>query len=234
MRPNARAPDLTVSTCLVVDDDTFDRHMIKRCVGRDRPDLNMHECATLAEARRFLDTGHADLILLDNRMPDGLGSDFARELRGNGRLKDTVICVVTGGDPGQIGRDVTALSKDRLSTRQLWDMVGAFLEERRILRNSEQAQLLADFGDAVGDRLAPGLSRMLRTLRMARARLARRDPQLAMDELDKLEEMMLALSDVVEGARQPSRRETKTGSPEGLPDRASEQPRRAGDTVSPS
>ncbi|SMX50867.1 response regulator [Maliponia aquimaris] len=203
MHANPRAPDLSVSSCLVVDDDTFDRHMIRRCVGRDRPGLRVHECATLAEARSFLDSDHADLILLDNRMPDGLGADFARELRDDRRLNDAVICVVTGGDPRDLGEDVTALSKDRLSTRQLWDMVGTSLEERRILKSSGQPQILADFGDGADDRLAPGLSRMLRTLRMARARLARRDPQLAMEELEKLEEMMLALVDVVEGARQP-------------------------------
>lgn len=200
--PREAGQEVRVASCLVVDDNTFDRHMIKRCVGRDRPDLALFECATLTEARRFLDTGHADLILLDNQMPDGSGADFARELRRDRRLTDTVICVVTGGDPRRLGEDVTALSKDHLSTRGLWNMVGAFLEERAILRSTSEARLVEDFGSALSERMAPAVSRMLRTLRMARARLARRDPRLAMDELDKLEEMMLAMADMIEG---PSR-----------------------------
>lgn len=190
--------DRSVSTCLVVDDDTFDRHMIKRCVGRDRPELQMYECATLAEARQFLDQGRADLIVLDNRMPDGLGSDFARELRRDARMRDTMICVVTNDDPRRLDRTVTALSKDHLNTRTIWDMVSAFLDEREILRETETGQLVADFGDSLGDSLAPALTRMLRTLRMVRARITRRDPQKALEDLDKLEEMILALTDVMD------------------------------------
>lgn len=189
----------SVSTCLVVDDDTFDRHMIKRCVGRERPDLRTFECATLTEARNFLDRGRADLILIDNRMPDGLGSDFAQELRGDDRLSDAVICVVTSDDPRSLGASVAALSKDRLSTRSIWDMVNAFVKEREILRSTNRAQLETDFGDRLGEDLAPGMARMLRTLRMARARVARRDPGKAINELDKLEEMLLAMAEVVCG-----------------------------------
>ncbi len=195
--------DRSVSSCLVVDDDTFDRHMIKRCVARDRPDLQMYECATLAEARAFLDQGSADLILLDNRMPDGLGSEFARELSRDRRLRDSMICVVTSDDPRRLDKGITALSKDHLSTRTIWDMVSAFLEEREILRDTEGAQLVVDFGDSLGRDLAPALSRMLRTLRMVRARVSRRDPQKALDELDRLEEMMLAFSDMVDRDLRP-------------------------------
>ena len=188
-----------VSTCLVVDDDTFDRHMIKRCVGRERPDMRMFECATLGEARNFLDHGSADLILIDNRLPDGLGSAFAQELRSDQRMSDAVICVVTSDDLRNLDTDVIALSKDRLSARSIWDMVNSFLTEREIKRSTEQAKLVAEFGDRLGEDLAPGIARMLRTMRMARARVARRDPQKAIDELDKLEEMMIAMSEVVSG-----------------------------------
>ncbi|SNS68491.1 response regulator [Antarctobacter heliothermus] len=196
-------PEHAVSSCLVIDDDTFDRHMIKRCVGRERPDLRLYECSTLTEARSFLEQGSADLILIDNRMPDGLGAEFARELRTYSRLADTVICVVTGDDLRNLDTDIAALSKDRLSTRSIWDMVSAFLAERDILRSTEKAQLVADFGDQLGENLAPGMARMLRTLRMSRARVARRDPQKAIDELDKLEEMLLAMSEVVCGPGGP-------------------------------
>ncbi|MGP6085691.1 response regulator [Antarctobacter jejuensis] len=200
LRPNpADGPlEKTVTTCLVVDDDTFDRHMIKRCVTRDRPDLQMYECATLAEARAFLDQGKYDLILLDNRMPDGLGADFAEELHRDGRMRDSMICVVTNDDPRLLSDGITALSKDHLNTRTIWDMVSAFLEEREILRDTESARLVADFSDSLGKDMAPVLSRMLRTLRMVRARVSRRDPQKALDELDRLEEMLLAFSDMVD------------------------------------
>lgn len=187
----------SLSTCLVIDDDTFDRHMIKRCVGRARPNLRLYECATLTEARRFLDHGSADLILIDNRMPDGLGTEFAQELRSNSRMADSVICIETGDDVRTLDSGIAALSKDRLSTQSIWDMVSRFLKEREILRTTEKAQRVTDFGNQLGESLSPGMGRMLRTLRMARARVARRDPQMAIDELDKLEEMLLAMSEVV-------------------------------------
>ncbi|WP_323769913.1 response regulator [Antarctobacter sp.] len=194
-----------VSTCLVIDDDTFDRHMIKRCVGRERPDMRLYECSTLSEARNFLEQASADLILIDNRLPDGLGADYAQELRNDSRMADAVICVVTGDDLRSLDSDIAALSKDRLSTRTIWDMVSGFLAEREILRSSEKAQLVAEFGDQMGENLAPGMARMLRTLRMSRARVARRDPQKAIDELDKLEEMLIAMSEVVCGGVQQRR-----------------------------
>ena len=187
----------TVSTCLVVDDDTFDRHMIKRCVGRERPDLRLFDCANLTEARVFLDRASADLILIDNRLPDGLGLDYARELRSEKRMSDTVICVATGDEIPAQENDIVTMSKDRLSSRSIWDMVNSFLAEREILRSTDQARLVSEFGDTLGENLAPGMARMLRTLRMSRARIARRDPQKAMDELDKLEEMLLALAEVL-------------------------------------
>lgn len=201
--PKGNPAERLVSSCLVVDDDTFDRHMITRCVARDRPDLRMYECSTLTEARAFLDQERADLILLDSCMPDGEGAAFARELRQDRRMQDSLICVITGDDPRRLDSGIVALSKDHLTTRSIWDMVSGFLEEREILRGSEGGQLVSDFGDSLGKDLAPVMSRMLRRLRMARARVARRDPQQALDELDRLEEMLLALSDTVERERAP-------------------------------
>jgi CheY-like chemotaxis protein len=183
-------------TCLVVDDNSFDRHMVMRMLGRERPDLRLHSCETIAQARDYLKVAKPDMILLDHRLPDGQGTDFARELKTDTRLAKTVICVVTGTDLRLLDPDVVALSKDDLSPQALWEMVDAFLVERALCHSSPEGKLLADFGQSVQETLAPSVARMLRCLRRVKALSRPGASPAASMELDRLEEMLLALADV--------------------------------------
>lgn len=192
------APDTPlVGTCLVVDDDTFDRCLVRRCIGRDRPDLDLFECDTISSARDFLSEQQPDLILLDHRLPDGEGAEFAKELRADARLDNTMICLVTNADTRMFDPSITALSKDALTPQSLWDIVEAFLAERQITRSSSERRLVEEFGNSVQDNMAPVVSRMIRTLRSAKIRARRTIPRAALNDLEKLEEMLLALSEVM-------------------------------------
>ncbi|MBN7784029.1 response regulator [Ponticoccus gilvus] len=184
-----------VDSCLVVDDDHFDRMLLRRCLGRDRPHLRIDERSSLTAARDYLARNRADLIVLDHRLPDGRGAEFAAELRRDETLRDTMICVVTSQDIQALDAVVPALSKDRLDSRALWSLVGEYLSICDIASGSGEALAVAGLGEAMQDRLAPQLSRMLRLLRSARAGLGKAAPRQTEAELERLEATILSLSD---------------------------------------
>ncbi|MEM6609393.1 MAG: response regulator [Pseudomonadota bacterium] len=186
-----------IETCLIVDDDAFDRDQMKQAIQRQRPDMQTFEFATLSEARMYLRTASADIILLDNRLPDGKGSDLARELRNNPRLSDTPIFVITGDAVSSLDHGVTALSKDDLNGHNLGELLAEFLKARRIARKSEAGQLVEDLGALMDSNLAPAFSRAIRTLRTARAQVTRTAPFATIHALDEVEEIMVALANAV-------------------------------------
>jgi len=51
---NHEHADRPMETCLLVDDDDFDRSQMRRVVERQRPGVQIVEFSTLAEARKFL------------------------------------------------------------------------------------------------------------------------------------------------------------------------------------
>ncbi|WP_425070720.1 response regulator [Sagittula sp. S175] len=185
-------------SCLVVDDNSFDRCLVRRCLGRDRPELELFEVDSIGAARAFLTRRTPDMILLDHRLPDGQGASFARELRMNATLDDTIICVVTNADTRLLDPDVPAMSKEDLTPQTLWSLVDDFLEERRVAQGTVAGKLVSDFGGVVQDNMSGAVARMLRTLRRARTAARRSIPRAAMNDLDQLEEMLLALSEVAE------------------------------------
>ncbi|WP_183967245.1 response regulator [Sagittula marina] len=185
-------------TCLVVDDNSFDRCMLRRCLGRDRPDLELFEVDCLAGARAFLTRRAPDMILLDHRLPDGQGASFARELKKDERLSNTLLCVVTNADPRLLDPDVLAMSKDDLTPQALWTLIDGFLAEGKAADREHPPTWVAEVNAAAQENLAGAVSRMLRTLRRARSTSRRSIPSAAMSDLDSLEEMLLAFSEVVE------------------------------------
>ncbi|WP_023849654.1 response regulator [Ponticoccus alexandrii] len=187
----------------MVDDDHFDRMLLRRCLGRDRPHLRIDERASLTAARDYLARNRADLIVLDHRLPDGKGADFAAELRRDEALRDTMICVVTSQDIQALDAAVPALSKDGLDSGALWSLVGEYLSICDIASGSDEALAVKGFGEAMQDRLVPQLSRMLRSVRSARAALGNAGPRRTEVELERLEETILSLSDWVTQTRAP-------------------------------
>lgn len=184
-----------VERCLVVDDDQFDRMWLRRCLGRDRPHLRIDERATLSGARDYLAHNRADLIVLDHRLPDGKGAEFAAELRQDDSLRNTMICVVTSQDAASLDTAVPALSKDGLDSRTLWALVADYLSLCDIASGSDEALAVAGFGETLQKKLAPQLSRMLRSVRSARAALGDQAPRQTEAELERLEATILSLSE---------------------------------------
>ena len=72
-------------TILIVEDEPANVDLF-RAVMRRAPepvvrDARLLEAGTLADARRLVAEESVDLVLLDVRLPDGVGLDLARELR---------------------------------------------------------------------------------------------------------------------------------------------------------
>lgn len=183
-----------LETCLIVDDDNLDRRQMRQAIQRDRPDMQILEFGTLAEARTYLKTADADMILLDNRLPDGNGIELATALQADPRYQDTPIIVVTGDDVSVLDFGIAALSKDELNARSLGDVIAEFFKQRRIARGDGKAKLLAELGATSNDSLNPVFSRAVRRLRSARAQVARSAPFAAIHALDEVEDIMVAIA----------------------------------------
>ncbi|MFK7876435.1 MAG: response regulator [Paracoccaceae bacterium] len=78
VKPSARP--MPMARCLLVEDSEFDQKRIERTIsGLGSIDLEI--ASTLRDARRMMTSRVYDLVLLDNQLPDGLGVNFASELR---------------------------------------------------------------------------------------------------------------------------------------------------------
>ncbi len=82
--------------CVVMDDSRFDRKFLRSVANESRFDLDFIETSSIAETSEFLENDVADLALLDYRVPDGDGIDFARKLTSGGCAMGMPIIVVTG------------------------------------------------------------------------------------------------------------------------------------------
>ena len=71
---------LVPQACLIIEDSKFDQLKMKRMISRSLSGMQVYVAATLREARQTLAKYPVSMILLDNRLPDGLGADFAVEL----------------------------------------------------------------------------------------------------------------------------------------------------------
>jgi two-component system, chemotaxis family, chemotaxis protein CheY len=93
---------------LVVDDSKVMREMIIACL-RSRADLSFKQAASGLEAIERLSLERFDLLLLDLNMPDIGGIEVVEFVRGQDRLHDLpIIVVTTRGDEGSRARALTA------------------------------------------------------------------------------------------------------------------------------
>jgi len=100
LRARRAAPDHL--RCLLVDDQMFDRKFMRRAVEKSGVGAECAEAANIAKAREHMARHKADLILLDQRLPDGQGVDWARELQGDPRFARTPVVIVTTYDQGAL------------------------------------------------------------------------------------------------------------------------------------
>ncbi|MBT8416363.1 MAG: response regulator [Silicimonas sp.] len=198
---NYEHADRPMETCLLVDDDDFDRSQMRRVVERQRPGVQIVEFSTLAEAREFLGLGGAEFVMLDNRLPDGLGAEFARELRENPKMDNVPIVVITNDDLASLDQSISALSKDDLSAASLGAIISEFLKARRIATGGDTAKIIEELGSELEDNLAPAFSRAIRTLRTARSQIMRTAPLNAIEALEQVEDILMAVSHVTSAKR---------------------------------
>ena len=124
------APSTPAGACLLIEDNRFDRKRIRTVLERTGYDGSLSEAASLLDARRILFETEIDMILLDNRLPDGSGLDFVRELCSDGRINRIKVVMISSEEPAQIS-DVAIdagctdfIAKDELSFRRLRPVVG--------------------------------------------------------------------------------------------------------------
>jgi len=64
--------------CLIVDDQEFDRRMMRRVFAKQCPNVPMIVARDLKEARQRLKDGQISIVFLDNALPDGMGVDLVQ------------------------------------------------------------------------------------------------------------------------------------------------------------
>src|ERR1017187_7227046 len=79
-------------SCLIVDDEAGFVSMLAKVVSQEGGQVS--QCADLKSARAETERRVFDLVLLDNRLPDGTSYDFFPQL--NRLCPDTVVVMVTG------------------------------------------------------------------------------------------------------------------------------------------
>ncbi|HWY31163.1 MAG TPA: sigma-54 dependent transcriptional regulator, partial [Candidatus Acidoferrum sp.] len=79
-------------SCLIVDDDPGFVSMLAKAVRQEGGRVG--QCGDLKSAQAALERENYQLILLDNRLPDGTGYDFFPQL--SRRFPDTVVVMMTG------------------------------------------------------------------------------------------------------------------------------------------
>lgn len=84
---------------LLVEDEPANRALVSAIISRADPKdlgaVELHEAASVAEARAFLRANRVDAVLVDVRLPDGSGLDLVSEIRDRGMAADARVVVVS-------------------------------------------------------------------------------------------------------------------------------------------
>ncbi|MEO1139766.1 MAG: response regulator [Pseudomonadota bacterium] len=94
--PQKRRDTQKLRRCLVLEDSMQDQEMIRRAMRGARIDVDLDFVTTINGARKSLREKTFSAILCDNSVPDGSGSEFARELAAEPELMGTPIAIVSG------------------------------------------------------------------------------------------------------------------------------------------
>lgn len=198
-------------TFLLVDDSRFDRLLLRTAFQRGVHDANLVEVATLEDARRFLDQADADLIIVDNGMPDGNGVDFVRGIAADPRLSRIPVVMISGGDCAALAPKAaeagctTVVSKSQISPATISDLIAEFLARRteqsaapETARDQDgEARVVVEFSRTLSQKFAAPLSRALRLVRTARTEAANGNRDTVLEQHDELEKAIFAARDFI-------------------------------------
>lgn len=112
--------------CLLVEDSSFDQRRIAHLVARGTQ-VELTAVRTLAEARLALAQKQFDLILLNSLLPDGIGVDFAAELRRNPSIPFVPIIMINDFaspfmyDKAAAAKVSIVVDKDKFQPRHVQD-----------------------------------------------------------------------------------------------------------------
>jgi CheY-like chemotaxis protein len=104
------------SLVLYIDDNPDNILVVKRLLGRTRPDLQLHTASTGRDGTRAAIDDQPALILLDNRLPDTNGEEILRQLAANPATA-AIPVVILSGDSGRatVGELLAAGAADFLA-----------------------------------------------------------------------------------------------------------------------
>ncbi len=85
---------MEMENVLIIDDEVDICYFLKR--NLDRKDYTTTFVNTLKEALKLMEEHRPNVVLLDNHLPDGLGLDFAEQVKRN--YPDIKIVMITAHD----------------------------------------------------------------------------------------------------------------------------------------
>lgn len=145
-------------SCLIVDDDAGFAAMLAKTVRSEGGDVT--HCGDLKSAQAALEQKNFQLILLDNRLPDGTGYEFYPQL--TRRSPDSVVVMLTGVPELAQAIELTRNGLFDYLTKpvNVADFTACLRRVRQRLNHPDRVQ---DAGDLIGD--APAMREVVNSLR---------------------------------------------------------------------
>ena len=117
-------------TALVIEDDPAQQMLIRQALGSEESGCTLVEVATTREeGRRYLDQMQFDVLLVDNRLPDGRGLDLVVELREAGLDTPCVLMTNAGSETLAVQAWRHRLADYIIKDSQFWRAVPQVLRE---------------------------------------------------------------------------------------------------------
>lgn len=82
---------------LVLEDEVYQREMLKKCIEEKFLDVRVYEAESEDEAKEIIDSGNIiDVFLLDTKLKNGSGLDFAKFIRQIDKYEISPIIFISG------------------------------------------------------------------------------------------------------------------------------------------
>ncbi|HRN80235.1 MAG TPA: response regulator [Ferruginibacter sp.] len=91
-----KEPTDVKSKKILVIEDEGDMRLLLELMLNGEENLTIEHCQNLQTAEKMLQSEQPDVVLLDNKLPDGFGIDFIPYIRQNN--PDTKVIMITGFD----------------------------------------------------------------------------------------------------------------------------------------